>query len=371
MFTIEMLPAEYGDCLWIEYGSPGQVHRILVDTGTPGTFNALESRIEKLPERSRIFDLFVITHVDEDHIGSALKLLKQRRQLGVTFRDVWFNGYVHLEQAEAAMAGKQAEDLLGESEDDLLGPVEGEELTRLLVKDSLPWNKAFSRNVIMARAAAKQLPSCDVAGMKLTVLSPGPEQLANLLPIWKELVIAEGLVPGETGTMGEETQEEDDLLGEEEIDVEQLSSKPFKQDHAPANGSSIVLLAEFEDKRVLLGADAFPGVMFDSLNRLQSGKSGKLELNAFKIPHHGSRSNISSQLLQLLDCQKFLVSTSGKKFKHPHREAIARIIKKKTAEITFEFNYRTQFNDIWDDEELMNAYGYQMRYGLGSAVVEL
>ena len=30
MLRIEMLPAAHGDCLWIEYGSGRQVHRILI-----------------------------------------------------------------------------------------------------------------------------------------------------------------------------------------------------------------------------------------------------------------------------------------------------------------------------------------------------
>ena len=33
MFTIEMLPAAHGDCLWIEYGSGQEVRRILIDGG--------------------------------------------------------------------------------------------------------------------------------------------------------------------------------------------------------------------------------------------------------------------------------------------------------------------------------------------------
>ena len=33
MLRIEMLPAAHGDCLWIEYGSGTNVHRILIDGG--------------------------------------------------------------------------------------------------------------------------------------------------------------------------------------------------------------------------------------------------------------------------------------------------------------------------------------------------
>jgi hypothetical protein len=31
MLSVEMLPAQHGDCLWIEYGDPAKPRRILVD----------------------------------------------------------------------------------------------------------------------------------------------------------------------------------------------------------------------------------------------------------------------------------------------------------------------------------------------------
>ena len=43
MFSIEMLPAQQGDALWIEYGSAAKPHRILVDGGTPPTVEQVRS----------------------------------------------------------------------------------------------------------------------------------------------------------------------------------------------------------------------------------------------------------------------------------------------------------------------------------------
>ena len=44
MFTIEMLPAAYGDCLWIEYGDRRSPRRILIDGGISGTYDAIVER---------------------------------------------------------------------------------------------------------------------------------------------------------------------------------------------------------------------------------------------------------------------------------------------------------------------------------------
>ena len=38
MFRINLLPAEFGDAIWIEYGTAGTAHRILIDCGTSAVF---------------------------------------------------------------------------------------------------------------------------------------------------------------------------------------------------------------------------------------------------------------------------------------------------------------------------------------------
>lgn len=41
MFTIEMLPAAYGDCLWVEYGNRQSAAPYLIDGGISSTYNAI------------------------------------------------------------------------------------------------------------------------------------------------------------------------------------------------------------------------------------------------------------------------------------------------------------------------------------------
>ena len=150
---------------------------------------------------------------------------------------------------------------------------------------------------------------------------------------------------------------------EQRLDVEILAKTQFKEDTAVANGSSIALLAQFEGKSILLGADAFPSVILGTLERVQTSLSSRVKLDAFKLPHHGSRANISPALLAAVECERFLVSSSGKKFRHPNRESIARSISSQPKKnITFHFNYRSQFNEIWDDESLMAEYGYAVAF---------
>jgi len=67
-----MLPADNGDCLWIEYGDPSSPRRILIDCGAVSAARTVASRIESIGAPSkRVFELFVLTHIDADHINGA------------------------------------------------------------------------------------------------------------------------------------------------------------------------------------------------------------------------------------------------------------------------------------------------------------
>ena len=64
-----------------------------------------------------------------------------------------------------------------------------------------------------------------------------------------------------------------------------------------------------------------------------------------KVSHHGSRNNISNDLLDLIECQNYIFSTNGGKGVacHPDRETIANIVchpkRDKTKVIRLVFNY--------------------------------
>lgn len=336
-----MLPAEYGDCLWIEYGPDGgKVHRVLVDAGTPDSYPALQDKIKSLKATTCHFELFVITHIDADHIGGAIKLLKDRQRLGVEFDDIWFNGYRHLPVLP----------------DDILGVPQAEEVTDLIDQQGLPWNKAFGGKAVSAPDAGpfpvKPLPG----GLQLTVLGPTTNELRRLRIEWDK-VVAEA----ELEAAAEEAAEEEgeDILGEEELDIEELASSKFVSDRAVANLSSIVLVAEYDGERILLGADAHVGVVMKALDRLTAEERGRI--GWLKLPHHGSRANISNELLQKLACKGFLVSTNGKRFRHPNKEAIARVIKGAKRPRIY-FNYRGPLNEKWDDADLITTYGYRVSF---------
>jgi len=350
MLRIDMLPAAQGDALWIEYGDEAHPRRILIDGGTASSWpDGLRAHIEALPAAERRFELLIVTHIDADHIDGALALL-QDDQLGVTFGDVWFNGWRHLPDTPL----------------ESLGPVEGELLTEALVTRNIPWNEAFGGRAVGVNPEG-ELPRHELDGdLTLTVLSPYAKQLADLKRVWREVVEEAGLEPGKppTPTEPEPVPSGLERLGPDELpDVLALAAVPFKSDTAEANGSTIVVLLEHEGASAALCGDAFPAVVLTSVQRLLDERGAdRLETDAFKLPHHGSHANISTDLLAKVDTPLFLFSSNGSRTRHPHPESVARVLVTAETEPSLLFNYKTRFNEAWDAEELRDEFRYDALY---------
>jgi hypothetical protein len=349
MLRLEMLAAAQGDALWIEYGDEQRPRRIVVDGGTKASWPAgLRARIEALPAEERAFELLVITHVDADHIDGALALLRDE-ELGATFEDVWFNGWRHLPDTDI----------------ESLGPVEGELVTDTLVARRLPWNGAFDGGAVVV--GDNGLPHADLAGgLRITLLSPYAQQLAQLKPVWRRVIEEAGLDPDKPRAElePEPASADVDHLGAARLpDVTELAAVPFKADTAEANGSSIAFLLEHDGKRMMLCGDAFPGVVLNSVERLAAeGTANKVSVDAFKLPHHGSHANISLPLLEKLDCPRFLFSSNGEHTRHPHPEAVARVLVADEGTRSLLFNYTTRYNEVWAEQALRTEQRYDAVY---------
>jgi beta-lactamase superfamily II metal-dependent hydrolase len=365
MFRIERLPAQQGDALWIEYGDPAAPHRVLIDAGTSPTAAIVRERILALAPADRRFDLLVVTHIDTDHVGGVLRLLADPPD--VEFSDVWFNAWRHLEAVP---------------ESSRLGPIDGEILSVLLDHAGWPWNDAFGAGPVMVPADGP-LPSRVLpGGMRLTLLSPGPGQLLDLKHAWAEVVQRAGLDPadpeGARALLDARAARKGvrlDRLGGGEIDVEARADAPFEPDRAEANGSTIAVLAEFEGASAILAGDGFPEVIARNVARLlRERDTRRLAIDAFKLPHHGSRYNVSNDLLSLVSCGRYLFSSSGAIFGHPDEEAVARVVLYGGPDPELLFNYRSDHSARWDSRELRSRFGYRTTYppdGAQGLVVDL
>lgn len=366
MFRIEMLPAGHGDALLVEYGDAAAPHRVLIDTGPFYAYPSFAQRILDLGSSGQTLELLVVTHVDTDHVDGAIKLLAAA-PTGITLRDVWFNGWQHLVPGRAEKRG----------------PVQGEMLSAL-IEDRLPWNVAFAGQAVTVKKG-QPLPVRPLeGGLTLTLLSPEWKDLTVLNTHWEKEVRTAALDPGSR------QQALDKLLKSPRYrprragppDVGALAAERFDEEgKTPSNASSIAFLAEYDGKTCLFAADAQPSRLVDSIKALLRERGERrLKVDAVKISHHGSRGNTSPELLSLLDCKHFLISTNGGggfRSPHPHPQTIARIVTACGPGVELWFNYCSDLTRPWDDPGLKRRNEYETHYppdgqeGLGVSVSDL
>ncbi len=332
MLRVEALPADDGDCLWVEWDHEGRWHRMLIDGGRGGVGQmpaALAERFACETQERRQFDLVVCTHLDADHIGGLLALLTAPPP-GFRAGDIWFNGRHHLTG-------------------DVLGPQQGSALSALLYHGSAPWNAHFGGGPVVVPRSGP-LPDAVLPGLRLTLLSPTQEKLRDLARVWPEAAVrAERAEPGYVI--------EADVLGDRDAGIPfgELASASYLPDTSPANGSSIAFIAEHTDgSRVLFAADAHAEVLHSSLRRLR--RAGAHRVDLCKAPHHGSKHNLSPELLAALDCRHWLISTSGARHGHPDRRALARILHRYHQPVLW-FNYSSAATAEFASAQLAARHG--------------
>jgi hypothetical protein len=354
MLEIELMAAERGDALWIRYGRAGAApHHVLIDTGPGSTAGQIKRRFRDDPELR--LDLLVLTHLDADHIGGSIQLLEGRGALSAErVDDVWFNGWRQIDPAPTGSTGLVAASV-----------------SALIEKRKLDHNRAFGGAAAVVPDTG-ELPAVTLdGGMKLTLLSPTLARLEALRKHWLE-GSKHALDPGDERAAlalldAERAPVPGVLDGAPTLD--DLVARAFIEDDAPANGSSIALLAEYAGHRLLLSGDAFPSVLSSALARLGPAA---LDLSVLKVSHHGSRHNTSPQLAASVRCDYALISSSGSRFAHPDAECIARLIDANTGdpshEFTLGFNYASSAARPWTDSAFTRRHRYTTLVGDSGAL---
>lgn len=251
---LQVLPAAYGDCLLIECPVGKRTWRMLVDTGPDDTYPVLRSRLAAIKPNAkgrRHIDLFVVTHIDHDHIGSAGRLLADR-SLKLDFGDVWFNAPGQ-RRVRGVKEGQALADMLG---------APGIEL---------PWNRAFGGGHVVTPAEQFVEVATGRGAPRLTLLSPTPERLTRLFKVWeRELAkLAQPQEPKVTKPLPRAAFDPD---------LAALAKRTTTKDRAVANGSSIALLLEHRGASVLLAADAFAPVLATALQSMGHHRGASLPL---------------------------------------------------------------------------------------------
>jgi len=353
---LTFLDARQGDAIWVRWGGGRQ---LVVDMGTAGAGRAIADRFRALPDTGRAFELLVVTHIDIDHIGGVLTgLVDPHHPVPVAFADVWFNGWEHLNGLVPAEVRSPLEPM---------GGVQGERLTTWL--RSHAWNAAFHRAAVVRTET--ELPVVELPdGLTVTVLAPVQQRLTELIVEWRDAVeaalqkgklddVSPGLEP-----MGPTTPP----TLESAIDLQILSEDASPVDSSQPNATSIALMLEHEGKRALLTGDSTAAELLGGLRLLREkqglASGARVPFDLVKLPHHGSRSNVSRELVQAIECPQWVFSTDGTIFRHPDAVAVSRVVRDSDPEVHLVFNVPSKFNGWWDKPGWREMFDYTASYGV-------
>lgn len=340
---VSFLKAAHGDAIVIETCVGTETFRILIDGGPPEcyerrqggkrTAGPLQEVIEDLRQRGERFDLTIVTHVDDDHIGGLLKAFRHEKHRSVIANDVWFNSGKIIAQAFNTQVPEGSDIWIDDPEDRLTSIAQGVEFDALLDEHC-----AFRRQVRFVDGREIWFKHG-----KIFILSPTEQQLTRLLSKW-------------------ETEEADSLTSGMAKDYhlslpELRTNDKFVEDTSVHNASSIAVLIETQGHRVLLLGDALPSTVCSTLREhLGVSPENPLEVSVCKLSHHGSKANTSEDLLSLIRCEKFVVSTNGMRHALPSKTTLARINDlQPNSEILF--NYESVRDDVFPNLEERAASG--------------
>lgn len=321
-FTLKILKAAHGDCIFIRGVFDGGIPRnILVDGGPSKAYKyrrfkgELLKELERINSAGQVIDLLILSHVDDDHIGGLLSGFKSNGLLAQLTRKVWFNSgklifeYFDKEPDESNLLVLENMDSARDGYTSI-----GQGVTfESYITDKNIWEKSL----ILEGQEKTEF------GAKFSFLSPTEDKLKKLLVKWEK-------ERPESLTSSRSTDYDKNFS-------ELLASDEFKEDNSIHNGSSIAFIFEYGERRVLLLGDAHDSVVVEGLKkRFESGESNQFEI--VKLSHHGSKYNTSEDFLNLIDCNNYVVSTDSSKHGLPNKTTLARIYASNPKASVF-FNY--------------------------------
>lgn len=322
---IDVLKAYEGDCFFITLKDENQKYRILVDGGTEDTYDdVLKDKLDFIiNSESEFIDLLIITHIDDDHIGGIKRFFEDenigKEIINKKIKNIWYNSAEVISKyidtsGKIDISGREVK--LGTS--DLKISKSNANTLEKAIKDM-----GVKLQVIKALDVYEDL----FEHMKITILSPNDKKLKKINKEWID----------ERAWISKSSSDYKKSI--EELNNE---DKGICNDSSISNGSSIAFLLEYGEsfeKKILFLGDAHNCVITKSLMNLGYSKKKKLKVDIVKLSHHASNSNTSCKLIEMMNCDKYIVSSNGIIKNLPGKKCLSRIIRKNINSPTFYFNY--------------------------------
>lgn len=328
MMTIEVrvLKAFQGDCIWLRYGEKSFTN-IIIDSG-PSTFKSkFKQLINDIEIKGECIDLLIFTHIDNDHIEGASKVLVDDDINHKCIKKIWINTPKEIcKQFNLKNYDYTSYRINVNKSNQEYSPRVANDLISIIAKKNIS-----VKELIMVDGS-----TINLGGAEIVILSPTEKELIELVKRW--------------GKYGVNTTFSSESYNEVAIDtINDSKNSKIEKDKSPYNGSSIAFTFKYNNNLLLLLGDAYPDTVAKTIEQLYGGE--KLNIDLIKLSHHGSSSNINEKFLNFVCCSNYIISTNGAN-SNPDKRTIARIIKSnKCKQVNLYSNYNWWKNKNYFTEE--------------------
>lgn len=355
---IHTFQAYDGDCFLVTVYEPKKEVNLLIDCGNSETYhNSIKPYLLDMSKQRRKIDYLILSHIHSDHIGGAIPLLLDNGSADdpkiIEISNVIYNGFLGLnlelyEKKDCTAQEKriyqgiisQGQAVLGKNITEKQITL-NEELciSKLLIQGNYNWN-AWNKNELGVVVADSQM-KIDIGNQSyIQFISPNREQLRRMNKKW-ELYVKRiyNRIPNIdnlhirnafeafqwiiNNVDYENVQEmvSANVLTKEKI--ERMATSRYSYDYTDENMESIAFVLVCGNKKMLFLSDANIEVCRKNLEQIYGNTP--LKINLIKLPHHGSKRNISMRFLKQYYSDSYLISVGETKLR-PSMETIAMIL---------------------------------------------
>lgn len=285
---IDMLNLGNADSILVTRWIGGVPHRILIDGGRTDDAGKVLAFLRK--RDVKFLDQIVCSHPHEDHIGGLVGVVQSH---AVDFGEAWVHlpwNHIQLPALEKALSRSATS---------------AKQVVKIIT-ESLQTTQTLA-NAIFARGKPIFEPFQGARVGFLFVCGPSVTFYENLLNDFTDFAKLAAM---------EEAFNADALQNTREILLEETEDGLGQAPTEPENNSSTILWMKHAEDALLFTADA--GV--EALNSVRRAFSMR-SLCWMQIPHHGSRRNISNDLIDYFRPKTAYVSADGT-VKHPRRAVV-------------------------------------------------
>lgn len=296
-----------GDAILIRYGDLDSGGRnqtvILIDGGYKNTARDIKRILEdyyrcKNSDGKYVIDLMILSHPDLDHVGGLVELSKdpEIEICGLLMQKPWE---------------------VVDPEDFKDGRITHKSLENRLRKSFKQAAELYD-NVPKAKHL-DTTPRCfTLNGAKFKILGPFDEFYRKMLLACPKTPDAK-VIEGKAQKIFCQKIEEEDFIEGQKIEWN------YDESTSEINETSLIILFEYEGHKVLLTGDAGKEALEEAIDTAQNNKIDLTDIDIIKLPHHGSRKNVTPEIMDQLGGEGtrcYISCAEGDEGHHPSKRLV-------------------------------------------------